>query len=129
MSEHRKLTLAELIAQKEKPLQQTAEVFVPGMGGTIEIRRRPLVEYQEGITAINEAKSAAEGMRATFDFVYAFCPILHAQELQEAYGIKGAPTDIVPAVFRENAGDISAVVSAILAMYGDGRTVRDEVKN
>ena len=48
----RKLSLAELIARKEKPLKQTAEVFVPGMGGTVEIRRLPLVEYQELSSAL-----------------------------------------------------------------------------
>ena len=124
---HRKLTIADLIAHKEKPLQQTAEVYVPGMDGTIEIKRLPLVEYQELILDVNNAQTAAEQLRATFNLIYSFCPILHAQETLDACGCKGAPTDVVPLVFREDAGDMQAVTSAILEMYGNG--TRDEIKN
>lgn len=125
----RKLTLAELIARKEKPLQQTAEVYVPGMDGTIEIKRLPLVEYQELSSAYATADGGAETLRAIYEMIYAFCPILHAQEMQEAYGIKGAPTDVVPLVFRENVTDMVAVINGIGGLYGEGTDLRNEVKN
>ena len=129
MSQHRKLSLEELIARKEKPLRQSEEIYVPGMDGTIEIRRLPLVEYQELTSAYATARPGREVLQAIYDIIYAFCPILHAQELQEAYGCKGAPTDVVPLVFREDVGDMIQVVTAIGALYGDGQALRDEVKN
>ena len=125
----RKLSLAELIARKEKPLKQTAEVFVPGMGGTVEIRRLPLVEYQELSSAYATAKGGGETLEAIYDMIYAFVPILHSQELLDAYGCKGAPTDVVPLVFREDVGDMVAVINAVGALYGDGGEARDEIKN
>lgn len=125
----RKLSLAELIARKEKPLRQTAEVFVPGMGGTVEIRRLPLVEYQELSSAYATAKGGGETLQAIYDMIYAFVPILHSQELLDAYGCKGAPTDVVPLVFREDVGDMVTVINAVGALYGDGAEARDEVKN
>ena len=126
MSEKKNLTLEDMIARKETPLQQTAEVYVPCLDGNLTIQRQSLVTYQRAVDAINGAESAEERLRATFEAVYAFCPILHEPALQEAYGCK-VPPDIVPLVFREDAGSIGAVFSAILALYGDG--VRDELKN
>ena len=126
MIKQKKLSLEDLLAQKERPIEQTAEVYVPGLGGALELQRQSLVTYQKAVTAISRAQTAEEGLRATFDAIYTFCPMLHEKALQDAYGCQ-IPTDIVPMVFRENAADISAVMDGILAMYGDG--ARDEVKN
>lgn len=124
----KKLTLEDLIALKERPIQQTREVYVPGMGGTLTLQRQSLVTYQKAVDAINRAQGAEESLRATFQCIYTFCPMLHEQALQDAYECQ-APPDIVPKIFREDAGDISRVFGAILEMYGDGQALRDQVKN
>jgi len=126
----KKLTLEDLIALKEKPLTTTAEVYVPALGGTITIQRGSLMDYQRAIDAINSASSTEERVRATFEAIYTFCPILHDPNLHIVYGTDQegcVPPDIVPRVFREDAGSISAVFNGILELYGDG--VRTEVKN
>lgn len=130
MSEKQKATVAGLIAMKEKPLVQTAEVYVPTLDMVFTVQRRGLMEYQRVVDDISNAATTEEQIRATFMAIYTFCPILHDPELQAAYGTDKAPhlpLDIVPMVFREDAGAIKTVFNAILELYGDG--VRDEVKN
>lgn len=128
MDKKKRLTLEDLIAAKEKPLVQTSEVYVPVLDGTLELRRQSLVTYQKAVSAINRAQTDEEALRATFEAIYAFCPMLHEQALQDAYGCK-TPPDIVPLVLREDAGSVSAVVEGILAMYGDGSKAREALKN
>lgn len=130
MAEHKKLTVADLLAMKEKPLAQTADVYVPALDRIVTIERRSLMDYQRAVDAINNATTTEEQLRATFEIIYTFCPILHDPELQAGYGTDQAPhvpPDIVPMAFQQNAGAIKTVFNAILELYGDG--VRDEVKN
>lgn len=121
----RKLTVADLLERRERKRQETRAVEVPGLGGELEIRRLPLVRFLELSDRVKEDSTAEELLRAQYDMIYAFCPILHSQELLEGCQV---PTDIVPKVFGDDMGAMNTVVNAIAAMYGV-ESQEDEIKN
>lgn len=129
MSEHRKLSIAELLARKERRTVQTAEVYVPGLDGCLELVRQPLGMYIDLNGKIADAPDGESFLRAAADMIYEFCPVLHTQEMQEGFDCK-VPTDIVHKLLGDGLGDYMAICSAINGMYGmDGAEARDEAKN
>ena len=126
-----KLSIAELLAKKERKTIQTATVTVPGLGGEIELKKLPLAEYVDLNGAISDARDGQEFMRAAVEEIYAFCPILHAKELQEGCGCK-VPTDVVGKLLGDDIADYMAILTAINDLYGMGdqaADLRSEAKN
>lgn len=125
----RKLSIAELLAKKERRSVQTTEVYVPGLEGCLELVRQPLGMYIDLNGRIAEAPDGEAFLRAAADEIYEFCPILHSQEMQEGYDCK-VPTDIVHKLLGDSLGDYMAICTAINGLYDmDGASPRDEAKN
>ena len=125
------LNIQDFLAQKERQKRaETETVFVEGLGGEIEIKRLPLATFFDLTTSVDESSSGAELLRAQYDLIYAFCPILHSQELQNAYDCK-VPSAVVQHVFQDNMDDSNTVTTAITAMYGNKsrEQLEDELKN
>ena len=89
-----------------------------------EVRRLPLARFMEISRGVNSEDPAAT-LQAQYDMIYAFCPILHEDDLQEHFACD-VPTDIVPKIFRENMGSMNLVVDAIGSFYLEAE---DEAKN
>lgn len=111
----KRLSIADLLAQKEKPLKESVWVDVPELGGEIEVRRLPLARFME-LSGKVDPEDPVAMLQAQYEMIYAFCPILHDDELQKVYDCN-VPPDIVPKVFRENMESMGTVVSAIGSFY------------
>ena len=120
-----KLTIEDLLAQKDWRQDDVKTVHLDGLGGELEVRRIPLVKFTDYMerTQKGDAKAMLE---AQYEMIYACCPILHNEQLQEAYECKD-PLDIVPKILRENIMDMNALVTAISAFYGVD--LDDDLKN
>lgn len=120
-----KLTIEDLLAQKDLRQDNVKTVHLDGLGGELEVRRIPLVKFTDYMerTQKGDAKATLE---AQYEMIYACCPILHNEQLQEAYECKD-PLDIVPKILRENIMDMNALVTAISAFYGVD--LDDDLKN
>lgn len=120
-----KLTIEDLLAQKDRRQDDVKTVYLDGLGGELEVRRIPLVKFTDYMdrTQKGDAKATLE---AQYEMIYACCPILHNEQLQEAYECKD-PLDIVPKILRENIMDMNALVTAISAFYGVD--LDDDLKN
>ena len=111
-----KLTIEDLLAVKERPSYEKTTVFLPSLGGELEVVKIPLARYMR---MISEAASddAEKSLYAQYDLIYACCPLLHDAQLQEAYACH-EPSEIVPKVLQENLGDLNTLTVAITGMYG-----------
>lgn len=120
-----KLTIEDLLAQKDRRQVDVKTVHLDGLGGELEVRRIPLVKFTDYMdrTQKGDAKATLE---AQYEMIYACCPILHNEQLLEAYECKD-PLDIVPKILRENIMDMNALVTAISAFYGVD--LDDDLKN
>ena len=111
------ITLEDLLARKEsQQTQQTALVYLPGLGGELEIQRIPLARYM-GLTGQFEADAPDRLLGAQYELIYACCPILRNPQLQEAYACR-EPVEIVGKVLNENLGDMNLLVTEISKFYG-----------
>lgn len=113
----KKLSIADLMAQKEKPVKSSVWVDIPELGGEIEVRRLPLARFMEMSDRIDPDNAAAT-LQAQYDMIYEFCPILHDDELQKYYDCK-VPPDIVPLILHENTTSMNLIVNAIGSFYTD----------
>ena len=120
----KKLNIADLMAQKEKVIPLSIWVDVPELGGEIEVRRLPLARFMELSSKVNPDDPVAT-LQAQYEMIYAFCPILHEDELQKHFDCQ-VPTDIVPKIFLENTSGMNRVVKAIGSFYLEAE---DELKN
>ena len=111
----KKLNIADLMAQKEKVIPLSIWVDVPELGGEIEVRRLPLARFMELSSKVAPDDPVAT-LQAQYEMIYAFCPILHEDELQKHFECQ-VPTDIVPKIFHENMGSMNLVVNAIGSFY------------
>lgn len=120
-----KLTIEDLLAQKDRRQDDVKTVRLDGLGGELEVRRIPLVKFTDYMdrTQKGDAKATLE---AQYEMIYACCPILHNEQLLEAYECKD-PLDIVPKILRENIMDMNALVTAISSFYGVD--LDDDLKN
>lgn len=120
-----KLTIEDLLAQKDWRQDDVKTVHLDGLGGELEVRRIPLVKFTDYMerTQKGDAKATLE---AQYEMIYVCCPILHNEQLQEAYECKD-PLDIVPKILRENIMDMNALVTAISSFYGVD--LDDDLKN
>ena len=120
-----KLTIEDLLAQKDRRQDDVKTVHLDGLGGELEVRRIPLVKFTDYMerTQKGDAKATLE---AQYEMIYACCPILPNEQLQEAYECKD-PLDIVPKILRENIMDMNALVTAISSCYGVD--LDDDLKN
>ena len=120
-----KLTIEDLLAKKDRRQDDVKTVHLDGLGGELEVRRIPLVKFTDYMdrTQKGDAKATLE---AQYEMIYACCPILHNEQLLEAYECKD-PLDIVPKILRENIMDMNALVTAISAFYGVD--LDDDLKN
>lgn len=120
-----KLTIEDLLAQKDRQEVKTKTVHLDGLGGELEVRRIPLDKFTDYMerTQKGDAKTKLE---TQYEMIYDCCTILHNEQLQEAYECKD-PLDIVPRVLRENIMDMNALVAAISAFYGVD--LYDDLKN
>lgn len=100
-------------------------VYVPGLGGEIEVVRQPLTDFMELSDRVSKAKSARETLDANVEIIYDFCPILHDHQIQAAYECK-EPLDVVRKVFGDNLEDMGVVLTAIAGFYGNPE---EEIKN
>lgn len=120
----KKLNIADLMAQKEKVVKKSLWVDVPELGGEIEVRRQPLARFMELSSKVTPEDPVAT-LQAQYDMIYAFCPILHDNALQEHFKCQ-VPTDIVPKIFNENIESMNLVVNAIGSFYTESEA---EAKN
>lgn len=120
----KRLTITDLMAQKDKTAPTSVWVDVPVLGGEIEVRRLPLARFME-LSRGAKSEDPAETLQAQYEMIYAFCPILHEDELQNHFGCD-VPTDIVPKIFLENTSGMNRVVNAIGSFYLEAE---DELKN
>lgn len=111
-----KLTIEDLLAQKERGEVTETSVHLDSLGGELEIRKIPLVKFNSYMARAQKG-DPEEMVEAQYEMIYACCPILHNRKLQEAYECKD-PLDIVPRVFRENMVDLNTITSAITKFYG-----------
>ena len=130
MTTTKKLTLADLIKDKEKIQPKdnlTQELLVDRLGASVTIRRAELSLVLDTTELANDKQF--EGNSDEF-FVYNIIvePNLKDKELQKAYGC-AEPTDIVSKVFE--VGEITSIAQAgmKLAGYHAGVTVVDDLKN
>jgi len=135
VSYSREATLAKLLALKERPRRETETVHVPGIDADLELRKLPLAEYMELDNRLAETDAGSpEFIRALAEKIYAFIPLLHEQQLQEAYDCR-VPSDIVSKLLQDDLGDWTFLGAAINRMYGLGRedgggeTPQQTVKN
>lgn len=120
------MTLEDLLAKKEgQKTQQTALVYLPGLGGELEIQRIPLARYM-GLTGQLDADAPERLLGAQYELIYACCPILRNPQLQEAYACR-EPTEIVGKVLNENLGDMNILVTEISKFYGVN--LEEDLKN
>ena len=126
-----KLSLTELMALKDRETRKTAEVYLPGIDGKITIKALPLAEFLD-MDGTGDVSTGPGMTRAMDEKIYAHCPDMHRQELQEHFGC-AVPTDIVRAMLGESLGDRSILGSAINSLYDIDDTgspsLLDTVKN
>lgn len=120
-----KLTIEDLLAQKDRQQDDVKTVHLDGLGGELEVRRIPLVKFTDYMERTQKGDSKAT-LEAQYEMIYACCPILHNEQLLEAYECKD-PLDIVPKILRENIMDMNALVTAISSFYGVD--LDDDLKN
>lgn len=111
-----KLTIEDLLAQKDRQEVKTKIVHLDGLGGELEVRRIPLDKFTDYMERTQKGDAKTK-LGTQYEMIYDCCPILHNEQLQEAYECKD-PLDIVPRVLRENIMDMNALVAAISAFYG-----------
>lgn len=111
-----KLTIEDLLAKKDRRQDDVKTVHLDGLGGELEIKRIPLQKYMEYMERA-ESGNAQATLDAQNEMIFACCPILHSQQLQEAYECKD-PLDIVGKVLQDNIVDMNALVTAISTFYG-----------
>lgn len=120
-----KLTIEDLLAQKDRRQDDVKTVHLDGLGGELEVRRIPLVKFTDYMERTQKGNAKTK-LETQYEMIYACCPILHNEQLLEAYECKD-PLDIVPRVLRENIMDMNALVAAISAFYGVD--LYDDLKN
>lgn len=120
-----KLTIEDLLAQKDRRQEDVKTVHLDGLGGELEVRRISLDKFTDYMERTQKGNAKTK-LETQYEMIYDCCPILHNEQLQEAYECK-EPLDIVPRVLRENIMDMNALVAAISAFYGVD--LYDELKN
>lgn len=124
MKENKKVTIKELIAQKEsfdKRKNQTRELYVASLEGTVTIRK-PSREL---------CLDALEMDKTGDQYLVYNCivePNLKSEELQKEFGCV-TPMEIIEKIFEP--GEVASIAKACveLAGYGDSVKVVDEIKN
>lgn len=111
-----KLTIEDLLAQKDRRQVDVKTVHLDGLGGEMEVRRIPLDKFTDYMerTQKGDAKTKLE---TQYEMIYDCCPILHNEQLLNAYECDD-PLNIVPKVLRENIMDMNDLVAAISSFYG-----------
>lgn len=120
-----KLTIEDLLAQKDRRQDDVKTVHLDGLGGELEVHRIPLVKFMDYMDRTQKGDTKAM-LEAQYEMIYACCPILHNEQLQEAFECKD-PLDIVPKILLENVVDMNALVTAISSFYGVD--LDDDLKN
>lgn len=111
-----KLTIEDLLAQKDRRQDDVKTVHLDGLGGELEVRRIPLDKFTDYMERTQKGNAKTK-LETQYEMIYACCPILHNEQLLEAYECKD-PLDIVPKVLRENIMDMNGLVAAISSFYG-----------
>lgn len=120
-----KLTIEDLLAKKDRQEVKSKTVYLNGLGGELEVRRIPLARYMEYTDKASSGDAQAM-LEAQCEMIYACCPILHDQQLQEAYECR-EPLEIVEKVLQDNLADMNALTVAIASLYG--MDLEDDLKN
>lgn len=121
-----RLTIEQLIAKKDHRSPETRLVHLDSLGGDLEIRKIPLGRYMEMSGRVEKADDMAEALSIEYEMIYACCPILHSQQLQEAYECRD-PLEIVPKLFDDNLSDLNKIMAEIAMFYGVD--IGDDLKN
>ncbi len=124
----KKLTIKELIAQKEQlknKKAQTAELYVESLGGNIVVN-----SANNSLILESQSLGQEDPTRADIYMVYQCVkePNLKDKELQEAYECT-EPLDIVERIFLP--GEIAGIADQIMKLSGFGSVnkVAKELKN
>lgn len=112
-----KLTIEQLIARKDNRKPETKVVHLDSFGGDLEIKKIDPTRYMDFNDRIEKAEGLGEAIRVNYELIYACCPILHNQQLQEAYECRD-PLEIVPKVFDDNITEMNQVAAEIATFYG-----------
>lgn len=110
------LTIEDLLAKKGWQQDEVKRVYLHILGGELEVHRIPLVKFMDYMDRTQKGDTKAM-LEAQYEMIYACCPILHNEQLQEVYECKD-PLDIVPKILRESIADMNALVTTISSFYG-----------
>lgn len=121
-----RLTIEQLIAKKDHQSPEVKMVHLDSLGGDLEIKKIPLGRYMEMNGRVEKAADMAEVLSIEYEMIYACCPILHSQRLQEAYECRD-PLEIVPKLFDDNLSDLNTIMAEIATFYGVN--IGDDLKN
>lgn len=85
------LTIEELLARKEQQAQKgkpaCKSVFIPGLGGEVEVVPMAPSKFLEYSFQLgNSNGDGAAMLDAQCAMIYACCPLFHDRQLQDAYG-------------------------------------------
>lgn len=121
-----KLTIEQLIARKDHRRPETKLVHLDSLGGDLEIKKIDPMRYMDFSDRIEKAEGLGEAVSVNYELIYACCPILHNQQLQDAYECRD-PLEIVPKLLDDNIAEMNQVVAEIATFYGLDLT--NDVKN
>ena len=106
---------------------QVKVVEIPSLDFSLELRKPKIEKVLSRLDDIENVNSSEENIRFMQELVYDACPMLHNQELQEAFECK-EPIDIVTAILNDNYKELERLSEHVLDFYGLGE-LDDAVKN
>lgn len=112
-----KLKVTDLLKKKEQMTNESKEVMVESLGGSLEVKKLPLGEFLQMLDSFSEKTTTSEAVRMQSEIIYESCPILHDNELQTAFGCV-EPTDIVLKVLGDNLSEVTRIFNEIMGFYG-----------
>ena len=124
------LTIEELLARKEQQAQKgkpvSKSVFIPGLGGEVEVVPMDPSKFLEYSFQLgNSNGDGAAMLDAQCAMIYACCPLFHDRHLQDAYGCQ-EPHEVIAKVFGYDLDGMNALTEAITSFYS---APEEEVKN
>lgn len=130
MEKSKKLLLEDILARKERAEQKNIDVktvYVPGLEGSVELQRIPLVRVLAMLDGVR-AEVPLESFEFMVELIYNMCPIMRNVQLQNAYDCK-EPTDVVCKVLNDNMADLAIIAESALSFYGLDGGLSDYLKN
>lgn len=127
----KKATLQALIERAQQSADNKAyysEFESDVIGMSLTLKKLNLMEYLDMLDKTDDDATMVENLEYYKELIYKSCPIMHKEELQEAYNC-GEPYDIVTRIFNDDFGEILRCATAINRMYGVNDDLVESIKN